>query len=249
MQCGRFPNLPFAMATGPTLASMPSFSRPAQEQLAVAADRVRPVRVAVRVAPRPVLPGDGQFLLDGGVVGPQLLVPEGPVGADPVVAQRREVARVEARRVARVVHHRAADAPARVVGAQRHRVGAGDHPRVGPVEVMRAGLVADPVGVGVPERARVQGHDPPARPGQPLRQHRPAGAASDDDQVDLVIVAEPPHVAPEPMVRPRPVVRQQPRGLVPCAHARRHSRSRTGSCAGRASRTSKGSRASTPMFL
>ena len=64
MQCGRLPNRPLAIATGPTLAAMPELVGAAQEDLAVAADRVRPVRVGVRVAPRPVLPGDRQFLLD-----------------------------------------------------------------------------------------------------------------------------------------------------------------------------------------
>ena len=90
------------------------------------------------------------------------------------------------RRVPGVVDHRAAHAAARVVRAERHRVGAGDDPGLGPVQVVRPGLVADPVGVRVPERPGVQGGHPPAGPGQPLRQHRAARPAAHDDQVDLV---------------------------------------------------------------
>ena len=64
-----------------------------------------------------------------------------------------------------------------------------DDPLLGPVELVRPGLIGDPVLVGVPERARLDDHDPPALPGQALRQHRPAGARADDEQVDLVVVA------------------------------------------------------------
>src|SRR6202012_1723705 len=53
----------------------------AQEDLTVTADRVRAVRVAVRVAPRPGVAGHRQFLLELLVVRPQLWVAERPVGA------------------------------------------------------------------------------------------------------------------------------------------------------------------------
>ena len=64
MQCGRFPNRPLGIATGPTLAVDAGGGRAAQEDLAVAGHRVRVVRVAVRVTPGPVLPGDRQFGLE-----------------------------------------------------------------------------------------------------------------------------------------------------------------------------------------
>ena len=221
----------------------------AQEHLAVAAHRVRPVRVAVRVAPGPVLARDRQFLLDRPVVRQQVAVAERPVRAHPVLAEGGEVAGMEARRVARVVHHGAAHAAARVVRAERHRVGPADHPRLGPVQVMRRGLVAEPVGVRVPERPGVQGGHPPAGPGQPLQQHRAACPAAHDDQVDLVSVGELPHVAAEPMVRPGAVVGQQPGRFVPITDLAAHSPSRTGSSAGWPSGTSNGSRRPTPLFL
>jgi len=62
------------MATGPT----------PQEHLAVAADGVRVVRVAVRVAPRPVLTGNRQLLLDGGVVVLEIRVVDRSVRTDAV---------------------------------------------------------------------------------------------------------------------------------------------------------------------
>src|ERR1039458_9965790 len=95
MECGRSPNRPFAMAPGPTFAVIPSALAPAQEGLAVAAHRMRPVRVAVRVAPRPVLAGHRQLLLDRRVVGPQVRIAQRPVGADAGLAERGEVAGVE----------------------------------------------------------------------------------------------------------------------------------------------------------
>ena len=222
---------------------------PAQEDLAVSAHRVRPVGVAVRVAPRPALPRDRQFLLDLLVVGAQLRIGQRPVGAHPVTRVGGEVARVETRGVPGVVHHRAADPAAGVVRAHRDRIGPADHPRVGPVQPVRAGLVTDPVRVRVPERARVQGRDPPARPGQPLQQYRAACPAAHDDQVDLIGVREPPHVRPEPVVGPGPVVRQQPGRLVPVAHPGHQAPSRIGSRDGRTSRTSNGSSLFTPAFL
>ena len=56
----------------PHLGGDPGRACPAQEDLAVAADRVRALRVGVRVAPGPLLARDRQFLLDRFVVGPQV---------------------------------------------------------------------------------------------------------------------------------------------------------------------------------
>ena len=234
------------------LGGDPEPGRAAQEHLAVPADRVRPVRVAVRVSPRPALAGDREFLLDRLVVRAELGIADRPVGADAVQGGGHEVARVEPRGVAGVVDHRSADAAAGVVRAHRDRVRAGDHPRVGPVQVVRARLVTDPVGVGVPERPGVQRRHRPAGPGQPLGQDRAARAAAHDHQVDLVVIGELAHVPAEPVVRPGAVVRQQPGRLVAGTHpvlGGHHASFRTGSSAGRASRTSNGSSLSTPAFL
>src|SRR6185503_459133 len=108
--------------------------RTAQEDLAVATDPVRMMRVAVRIAPWPVLPGHRQFLLDRLVVRPEVPVVDRPVRADPVLAEGAEVGRMEARRVAGVVHHRAADPAAGVVRAERYRIGAADLAWLGPVQ-------------------------------------------------------------------------------------------------------------------
>ena len=150
----------------------------AQEDLAVPAHPVGMVRVAVRIAPRPVLPGDRQLLLDRLVVRPELGIVDRPVRAHPVQAEGVEVGRVEAGCVAGEVHHRAADAAAGVVGSERHRVVTADLARLGPVQGVRAPLVGDPVGVRIPERPGVQADHPPARPGPAAgsarRRRRPA---------------------------------------------------------------------------
>jgi len=105
------------------------------------ADRVRAVRIAVRIAPRPVLTGHGKLLLQALVVALELGIADRPVRADPVARHRLEVRRVKARNVAGEMHHRAADAPARVVLAQLNRIVPTDDPRVVPVDVLRALLV------------------------------------------------------------------------------------------------------------
>ena len=220
----------------------------AEEDLPVATDRVRSVGVGVRIPPRPLLAGDRELLLDRLVIGQQVGVGDRPVGPHPVLGERGEVAGVEARRVARVVNHRAADPSTGVVRTQRDRVGAGDDSRFGPVEVVGAGFVADPVGVGVPERPGVQHDDSPAGPGQSLGHRRAAGTAPDDNQVDLVGVLEAAHVLAQLVVDPLAVSRQQPCGLVAIAH-RTHDVPRSGSSDGFASWTSNGSSLSTPAFL
>ena len=208
MQCGRFPKRPLAIATGPTLAVIPELVGAAQEDLPVAADRVRAVRVAVRVAPRPLLAGDGQFVLDR---RRSTAAGRRSRSASPHRRRRgcgcRKSLGWNRGRVAGVVHHRPADSAAGVVGPQRHRVVAGDDPRFGPVQVVRAGLVADPVGVRVPERSRVQGDDLPAGAGQALEHGGPARAAPDDHQVDLVGVGEAAHVLAQSVVGAGAVVR------------------------------------------
>ena len=63
--------------------------------------------------------------------------------------------------------------------------------------MVRAALVADPVAVRVPERSGVERDDLPAPPREALREDAAARAAADDDEVDLVVVVEAAHVAPQ----------------------------------------------------
>ena len=93
------------------------------------------------------------------------------------------------RRVPGVVDHRAAHTAPGVVLAQLDRVRPADHPLLRPVQGVAARLVGHPVLVRVPERARLEDHDAPAAAGQPLGQHRASCACTDDDEVDLVVVA------------------------------------------------------------
>src|SRR5580658_8054558 len=106
---------------------------------------MRPVGVRVRVPPRPPLARYWQFLLDGRVVRPQILVTQRPVRAYPVMRVGGEVAGVKTWGVAGVVNHRAAHSAAGVIRAKRDRIVASDDPRIGPVQVMRTRLITDPV--------------------------------------------------------------------------------------------------------
>ena len=97
-----------------------------------------------------------------------------------------EVGGVEAGGVAGVVDHRPADSATRVVFAHLDGVGAPDNPFLIPVQLVRSGLVGDPVLVGMPERASFDDHDPPAGPGQTLGQDGTSGPGADDADVDLL---------------------------------------------------------------
>ena len=106
-----------------------------------------------------------------------------------------------------------------------------------------ARLVGHPVLVGVPERARLEDHDPPAAAGQPLGEHRAARAGTDDHQVDLVVVGVAAHGRLAGQVAavhveqvPGVVVARADRALEHPAPERAHQRcpassSRTGSAA------------------
>ena len=186
-------------------------------------------------------------------MGLEFLVPERPVEPDPVGRGGVEVAGMEARDIAGEVHHRPADPAAGVVGTQRDRVGSVDDPRIVPIQVVGSGLVADPVGLRVPEGPGLQAGHLPASVGKALEHGRSPGAATDDQHVELLVVVEAPHV-PLPIHGAPSGGRQQPGRGVARAH-RVHgpgvlrAGGSTGSWSGAASFTSKGSRASSPRFL
>src|SRR5437870_1626882 len=100
---------------------------------------------------------------------------------------------MKARRVARVVDHRAAHSASAVVLAQLDGVLSADHARLGPVKVMRARLIGHPVGVWIPERPSLQHDHPPSASCEALRERRTAGATAHDDHVHWLIVAIAPH--------------------------------------------------------
>ncbi len=168
---------------------------PKDQALRRAADRVGAVGVAVNVAPGPVLPGGGQLHLAGLVVPRHVPVTDRPVRADAVERLGHEVRGVKPRHVSGVVNHAAADAVPGVVLAHFHRVLAADDALAVPVDVVRGGLVADPVGIGVPEGATFQHHHFPAEACQALRQDSAARARADDQQVYFVVIGITPHLA------------------------------------------------------
>ncbi len=168
--------------------------RAAQEHRAIATDRVGVVRIRMGVTPWPGLAGNRQFLFDRFIERLEVAVADWPVGTDAVDGIRGEVGRVQPRCVTGVVDHRPAHSAAGVVRPQRDRVLATDLARLGPVQRMCPTLVGHPVGVGIPERPGIQADDPPACPGEPLREHTAAGARTDHDQIHLVAIGVAAHV-------------------------------------------------------
>ncbi len=187
-----------------------------QEDLAVAAEWLRGVSVRMRIAPRPVLPRDRQFFLDGLVVGAKVPIGDRPVGTDPLGRRGVEVRGVKAGRVPGVVDHGPTHSPTGIVRSERHRVGTADHSGFGPVQAVRTSFVADPIGVRVPEWSGIQPDDAPSRPSQALHQRCATGTAPDDHNVDLVVVGEITHVGSQPVVGAIVAVGDQPRRFVPC---------------------------------
>ena len=255
MQCGRFPNRPLAIGNGADPGFDSEGDGSALHRVAVAAYRVRPVGVGVRVAPGPRLPCHRKFILDVLVKRSQILVADWPVLSNAVGRRGAKVTGMKTRGVPRIVHHRSADSPTRVVGSERHGVGAVDDARFRPVELVRPCFVADPVRVRVPEGARVKADNSPSLVRQTLDQRCTACPATDDDQIDLVTVRETTHVGTQPVVHASSVIRDQPGRFVALSKSvhgwARFSLRSSGVrwMTGPASLTSNGSRPSTCAFL
>src|SRR5919199_2768044 len=118
---------------------------------------------------------------------------------------------MEARREGGPVHGAAANTPAAVVFSQREWVLSANNAQIIPVQLVRAGLVADPVALRVPEGARVEAHDAETGLGQPLQHHTAARAEADDAEIDLLVVWVAAHRGVDLLDRPQHV------------HARRRS--------------------------
>src|SRR5581483_1172307 len=103
----------------------PAVARAAPRDARRTGDRMRPVRIAVRVAPRPVLAGDRELELHALERLLQVPVRDRPVDGHAVARAHLEVGGMEARHVAGEVRHRAADADTRVVLPHLDRVVAG----------------------------------------------------------------------------------------------------------------------------
>ena len=160
---------------------------PADEHLPVASQRLGRIRVPMRIAPRPRLTRDRELFLDGLVVGLEILVANGPVGADPVTSWRSRSRRGENAACSRRSGSSIRPTP-RPELLEPSGTGSrpADDPWLGPIEVMRTPLVADPVGIGIPKRAGVESDDRDTGAGQPLDEGGAPGATADDDDVDLV---------------------------------------------------------------
>ena len=193
MQCGRLPKAPLVIATGPTRISIPQRARALPTRRSAAPrDRVRRVRVAVRVAPRPVLAGDRQLALDALEVRLQVAVGDRPVGADAVARPRLEVGGMEARRVAGEVRSssRRRRRPELFLPSSTGSLAADDARAPSSRGRATPASSRDPVAVRVPERARSRGRRSASRARASRCASAPPPAPQPTiDQVDLVVVA------------------------------------------------------------
>ena len=124
-----------------------------------------------------------------------------PVDADAVLGVDAEIRRMKARREGRPMHRAAADAFAAVVFAEGQRMLAAGDPQIGPVQFVRALFVADPVTLGIPERASLETDHPEARPRQALQQYAAGRADADDAVVHFIRVSETLHLAADALQR------------------------------------------------
>src|SRR5436309_11280418 len=95
---------------------------------------------------------------------------------------------MEAGREGCPVHGAAANTPAAIVFPQGERVLPANKAQIIPVQLVRAGLVADPVALRVPKRAGLEAHDAEAGLGQPLQHHTTTRAEADDAEIHLLVV-------------------------------------------------------------
>src|SRR5581483_4518535 len=166
----------------------PQLARSLPRDLGAPGDRMGGVWVAVWITPWPVLAGDGKLELEALVMALEIAIGDRPVLPHPVARPDLKVRRVNARAVAGVMDHRTADPVAGVVLAELHRIRSADHPFLGPIELVRAGLVRYPVLVRIPERSLLQHHHLPTAAGEALRQRPAPGAGADDHQIDGVVI-------------------------------------------------------------
>ena len=174
MQCGRLPKVPLGIADRADAHLDARLQRaPRAPCRPRRRDRVRRVRIAVRVAPRPVLAGDRQLALDALVVG--LAAPS-----------RRSASRRRRRRACAPRSRRdgsAACSPRSGSSSRRRRGRSCSCPaRPGPRRRSRAArssrACAEPASsetqsrVGIPERPGLDDHDPPAAAGKALGERR-----------------------------------------------------------------------------
>ena len=188
MQCGRLPNVPLTIPDRADAHLDAAAERAPPQLRRGAGDGVGRERIAVRIPPRPVLAGHRQLALHLLVVRLQVRVGDRPVGADPVAGVSREVRGVKPRACSR------RSAPSSRPRRDRSCSCPSRSDRSPPITrswSSRAGALPPrrrPSPRRVPERARLDDHDPPAPAGQPLGEHRTARAGTDDHEVHLVVV-------------------------------------------------------------
>ena len=184
MQCGRSPCEADRIATGPpATVRMPSLRAAANQYIADAAERMRTIRMTVRIAPgKPGRSSNRNLPLQQFVIRLQIPIGDGPVDTDAIFGVDAKVGRMKARCKSSPVNRASAHAFAAVVRTERERMRSAGNAQIVPIEFVRAFFVADPVLLRIPEGTGLQCDDTKPRPRQTLHQHS-AGASHADDAI------------------------------------------------------------------
>ena len=133
---------------------------------------MRAIGVAVGMAPRIVSRTcDRHLELNLLVIGSQVVVTHRPIDGNAVFRVHAEVRRVQPRRKGRPVYGTTANATTAIVGAEGQRMLAAGDAEIFPVELVRTGLIADPVALTVPEGPGLKTNHIESRPCQSLQQN------------------------------------------------------------------------------
>ncbi len=103
----------------------------------------------------------------------------------------------------RPMHRSATHALATVIRAQRQWMLAAGDAQIVPIQFVRAGLITDPVPLGIPKRTGLDADDTPSCLGQALHQHPPGGADAHDHHIHLIFVGIVVHRRVETLYRPQ----------------------------------------------
>src|SRR4051794_16452987 len=182
----------------------PEFGATLDEHIADSAQWMRSIRIAVRVTPGKVgRAGDRDLTFQQFVIGLQFFVADRPVGAYAILRVDAKIRRMETRCEGRPVNRTSAHAFAAIVLTERQRVGSPRDPKVVPVEIVRALLVANPVEFRIPKRTSLQPYNLEPSLCQSLQEYAARRTDSDDAVVDLFFVPETLRFFRDPLQRPK----------------------------------------------
>ena len=148
----------------------------------------------MRITPRkPSRAGDRHLQFQELIVRFEVPIRNWPIRPDAVTGVDFKVRRMKTGSESCPVHGSASNAFAAVVGTESERIFSAGNAEIFPIKLMRAGLVADPIALCVPEWTGFHPDNFEARAGESLKQHSTRRADPDDEVIDLLIFRIPPH--------------------------------------------------------